>query len=312
MGGCSTFIKGNRQCATSRIGGELVEDRYEFESADYRSAALELKAIAYDVIAKISKKKVELLQQYPNKTEIESILTELNNRNDNLLVLTSKLEEELEALDKIEKEVKGKSSNQKIPVQVKQSAPVIPQPEQVKIEPKPQIVIKPKEEQQKEITIPEEEPVEEYDTEIEEKEQETPPIELPKEQPEKKITKEIAAEQTPIAKQPVTSSIKKKFQKTTKNISKAIMVRPNQLDNLRASRPRQEQTLIDKGIFSPSTETSQELNTVPKKSSKPVLPDDVERKIEDLTVKANIYYNEGEVDKAQELYDQIKKLMNQN
>lgn len=310
MGGCSTFIKGNRQCATSRIGGELVEDRYEFESADYRSAALELKAIAYDVIAKISKKKVELLQQYPNKTEIESILTELNNRNDNLLVLTSKLEEELEALDKIEKEVKGTSSNQKIPVQVKQSAPVIPQPEQVKIEPKPQIVIKPKEEQQKEITIPEEEPVEEYDTEIEEKEQETPPIELPKEQPEKKITPEIAAEQIP--NQPVTSSIKKKFQKTTKNISKAIMVRPNQLDNLRASRPRQEQILIDKGIFLPSTEASQELNTVPKKSSKPVLPDDVERKIEDLTVKANIYYNEGEIDKAQELYDQIKKLMNQN
>ena len=220
-------------------------------------------------------------------------------------MLTSKLEEELEALDKIEKEVKGKSSNQKIPVQVKQ-------PEPAKIEPKPQIVIKPKEEQQKEITIPEEEPVEEYDTEIEEKEQETPPIELPKEQPEKKTTPEIAAEQTPIAKQPVTSSIKKKFQKTTKNISKAIMVRPNQLDNLRASRPRQEQILIDKGIFSPSTETSQELNTVPKKSSKPVLPDDVERKIEDLTVKANIYYNEGEIDKAQELYDQIKKLMNQN
>ena len=37
-----------------------------------------------------------------------------------------------------------------------------------------------------------------------------------------------------------------------------------------------------------------------------------ERQIEDLTVKANIYYNEGEIDKAQELYDQIKKLMNQN
>lgn len=280
-----------------------MEDKYEFESAEYRIAALELKAIAYDVIAKNSKKKIELLQQYPNKIEIESILTELNNRNDNLLVLTSKLEEELEALDKIEKEVKGKSSNQKIPVQVKQ-------PEPAKIEPKPQIVIKPKEEQQKEITIPEEEPVEEYDTEIEEKEQETPPIELPKEQPEKKITPEIAAEQIP--NQPVTSSIKKKFQKTTKNISKAIMVRPNQLDNLRASRPRQEQILIDKGIFLPSTETSQELNTVPKKPSKPVLPDDVERKIEDLTVKANIYYNEGEIDKAQELYDQIKKLTSQN
>lgn len=151
-----------------------MEDKYEFESAEYRIAALELKAIAYDVIAKNSKKKIELLQQYPNKIEIESILTELNNRNDNLLVLTSKLEEELEALDKIEKEVKGTSSNQKIPVQVKQ-------PEPAKIEPKPQIVIKPKEEQQKEITIPEEEPVEEYDTEIEEKEQETPPIELPKE-----------------------------------------------------------------------------------------------------------------------------------
>ena len=307
MGRCATFIKENCQRAASRIGGELVEDKYEFADADYRSAAIELKAIAYDMVTKISKKKKELLQQYPNKTEIENVLVELNNRNDNLLVLTSKLEEELEALDNIEKKKTGKEASQQIPVQEKQ-------PEFPKIEPKPQIVIKPKE-QQKEIVIPEEEPVEEYDTEIEDQEEQDPTAELPKEQPEKNTTPEIAVEQNQMKSQPVMntqSSIKKKFQKTTKNISKAIMVRPNQLDNLRASRPRQEQILIEKGIFLPSTETSQELKTVPKKSSKPVLPDDVERQVEDLTVKANIYYNEGEIDKAQELYDQIKKLTSQN
>lgn len=289
-----------------------MEDRYEFDDAEYRSAAIELKAIAYDVVTKISKKKAKLLQKYASKAEIESILTELNNRNDNLLVLTGKLEEELEALDSIEKKVKGKELTQQIPVQVKQPTSIIMQPEPAKIEPKPQIVIKPKEDLQKEIVIPEVEPVEEHDTEIEGRQEQTPPIELPKVQSEKKT---IPVEQTQEEKEPIVnmqSPIKKKFQKTTKNISKAIMVRQNQLDNLRASRLRQEQILIDKGIFLPSAETSQELNTVPKKESQPVLPDDIERQIEDLTVKANIYYNEGEIDKAQELYDQIKKLASQN
>ena len=99
----------------------------------------------------------------------------------------------------------------------------------------------------------------------------------------------------------------KRFQKTTKEVSKAIMVRPNQLENLRKSRIHQEQILAAKGLLPEVTEQEQEeiKQQVPKE-----LPD-VERKIEDLTVKASIYYNEGELDKAQELYDEIKELNKQ-
>lgn len=84
------------------------------------------------------------------------------------------------------------------------------------------------------------------------------------------------------------------------------MVRPNQLENLRKSRLYQEQLLISKGLFQSPTETTE---PIPKPEQTPKeLPDNIERQIEDLTVKANIYYNEGELDKAQELYDQIKAL----
>ena len=38
------------------------------------------------------------------------------------------------------------------------------------------------------------------------------------------------------------------------------------------------------------------------------LPEDIERQIEDLTVKANIYSNEGETAKAEDLYNKIKEL----
>src|SRR5699024_11596275 len=99
MGRCSTFIKANCQCkcATSRIGGELVDERYEFENAEYRIASIELKAIAYDVVTAISKRKTELIQKTTAKEEIENLLTELNNKSDKLLVLTNQIEESLEA-----------------------------------------------------------------------------------------------------------------------------------------------------------------------------------------------------------------------
>ncbi len=105
------------------------------------------------------------------------------------------------------------------------------------------------------------------------------------------------------------STVKKRFQKMTKNLSKAIMVKPSQLQNLRKSHEYQEQILANLGIFE-KTEANEEAKN-PITEGPKELPDDVERQIEDLTVKANIYYNEGEVDKAQELYDKIKELNEQ-
>jgi hypothetical protein len=85
------------------------------------------------------------------------------------------------------------------------------------------------------------------------------------------------------------STVKKRFQKMTKNLSKAIMVKPSQLQNLRKSHEYQEQILANLGIFE-KTEASEEAKN-PITEGPKELPDDVERQIEDLTVKANIYYN---------------------
>lgn len=138
-----------------------------------------------------------------------------------------------------------------------------------------------------------------------EKENKTPqPIE---EDQEVSQTPQIEPSKTEVKEQqPIT---KKRFQKMTKSLSKAIMVKPSQLQNLRKSHEYQEQLLADQGIFE-----KQEANEEVKKpitEGPKELPDDVERQIEDLTVKANIYYNEGEIDKAQELYDKIKELNEQ-
>ena len=174
-------------------------------------------------------------------------------------------------------------------------------------------------EQEKEIVIPEEEPEEEFDTEIEPEQHQPISIEKTNEEQQKNITTEISPQtafsSSPKIPTPVganTQPVKRKFQKTTKNISKAIMVKPNQLENLRKSRINQEQKLVENGIFLPLMQNLQKNMIEEPQPLKKELPDDIERKIEDLTVKANIYYNEGEIDKAQELYDQIKALTNQN
>ena len=108
--------------------------------------------------------------------------------------------------------------------------------------------------------------------------------------------------------EPIKESAKKRLQKTTKSLSKAIMVRPNQLQNLRKSRRFQEQLLAKQGVFEKADQAEE---IIPITQGSQQLPDEIERQIEDLTVKANIYYNEGEVDKAQELYDKIRKLNEQ-
>lgn len=289
-----------------------MEDKYEFESAEYRIAAIELKAIAYDIVATISKRKTELMKATKNEEEKKQRLTELNNRNDNLLMLTNQLEEQLEALDSLDKEMKKRD------LEEKSSKPLALSNKD--LEKKKAIVINANPiEQEKEIIIPEEEPEEEFDTEIEPEQHQPISIEKTNEEQQKNITTEISPQtafsSSPKIPTPVganTQPVKRKFQKTTKNISKAIMVKPNQLENLRKSRINQEQKLVEKGIFLPLMQNLQKNMIEEPQPLKKELPDDIERKIEDLTVKANIYYNEGEIDKAQELYDQIKALTNQN
>lgn len=289
-----------------------MEDKYEFESAEYRIAAIELKAIAYDIVATISKRKTELMKTTKNEEEKKQRLTELNNRNDNLLMLTNQLEEQLEALDSLDKEMKKRD------LEEKSSKPLALSNKD--LEKKKAIVINANHiEQEKEIIIPEEEPEEEFDTEIEPEQHQPISIEKTNEEQQKNITTEISPQtafsSSPKIPTPVganTQPVKRKFQKTTKNISKAIMVKPNQLENLRKSRINQEQKLVEKGIFLPLMQNLQKNMIEEPQPLKKELPDDIERKIEDLTVKANIYYNEGEIDKAQELYNQIKALTNQN
>lgn len=289
-----------------------MEDKYEFESAEYRIAAIELKAVAYDIVAAISKRKTELMKATKNEEEKKQRLTELNNRNDNLLMLTNQLEEQLEALDSLDKEMKKRD------LEEKSSKPLALSNKD--LEKKKAIVINANPiEQEKEIVIPEEEPEEEFDTEIEPEQHQPISIEKTNEEQQKNITTEISPQtafsSSPKIPTPVganTQPVKRKFQKTTKNISKAIMVKPNQLENLRKSRINQEQKLVEKGIFLPLMQNLQKNMIEEPQPLKKELPDDIERKIEDLTVKANIYYNEGEIDKAQELYDQIKALTNQN
>lgn len=239
----------------------LVDEIYEFENNRYRTASIQMKAIAYDIVIESKNKKPE--------EKRNAIVDEIIN-------LTEKIEKQLELLDSLEeeKEIKEEKTS--------------PQPPEEK---------------------PKEEPIPEKS--VEEKKDVIQKIEAPQEekQPEEKEPSP-PVETTPIvANQP--TSAKKQFKKTIKNLSKAIMVKQNQLENLRNSRTRQEQLVATKGVFDQVEKDSSnviEQNPVVKKP----LPDNVEREIEDLTVKANIYYNEGEIEKAQELYDRIKELNQPN
>lgn len=247
----------------------LVDEIYEFENNRYRTASIQMKAIAYDIVIESKNKKPE--------EKRNAIVDEIIN-------LTEKIEKQLELLDSLEeeKEIKEEKIEEKTSPQ--------PPEEKPKEEPIPEKSVEEKKDVIQKIEAPQEE------KQPEEKEP-TPPEEKP-------------VETTPIvANQP--TSTKKQFKKTIKNLSKAIMVKQNQLENLRNSRTRQEQLVATKGVFDQVEKDSSnviEQNPVVKKP----LPDNVEREIEDLTVKANIYYNEGEIEKAQELYDRIKELNQQN
>lgn len=337
-----------------------MEDIYEFENPKYRVASMQIKAIAYDIVIEITKKKMEA----SNSEELKNKLT---NINDKLIELTESLEEQLEALDECDQELENQNvdkefslpeekkevskqesiekQEEKIPESVEQKSQqeepiitsntvkIVPIPSSEKKEEEKQPNLE--EEEQKPVAVeikeqvppampqePEITPKVIEDTSQDKKEEPVKEIQEEKQMINIQPALEIKAdpnltleEETPNQDFPkVVATAEthqlKQFKKTTKALSKAIMVRQSQLENLRKSRIRQENLLKEKGVFTGEEEIEQAQSQVVG-TEKKVLPDAVERQIEDLTVKANIYYNEGETEKAQELYNQIRELSKQ-
>ena len=297
-----------------------MDDVYEFENSEYRLASMQIKAIAYDVMTGITRKKGVL----KNKDIPTEVLNRLTLISDRIVELTDSLEEELQKLDQTientnEKQLETTLNNMnQSTIEVKETPEELPKPEAiVQKEFKEENNITPLQQPKVEMNnVQENEPVEEPQTQKIDKSITTSKSGLTENQ-ESEIShspemNEVEETDSPMnattVQEPIKEFAKKRLQKTTKSLSKAIMVRPNQLQNLRKSRRFQEQLLAKQGVFE-KADQAEEIIPITQRSQQ--LPDEIERQIEDLTVKANIYYNEGEVDKAQELYDKIRKLNEQ-
>lgn len=297
-----------------------MDDVYEFENSEYRLASMQIKAIAYDVMTGITRKKGVL----KNKDIPTEVLNRLTLISDRIVELTDSLEEELQKLDQTientnEKQLETTLNNMnQSTIEVKETPEELPKPEAIiQKEFKEENNITPLQQPKVEMNnVQENEPVEEPQTQKIDKSITTSKSGLTENQ-ESEIShspemNEVEETDSPMnattVQEPIKEFAKKRLQKTTKSLSKAIMVRPNQLQNLRKSRRFQEQLLAKQGVFEKADQAEE---IIPITQGSQQLPDEIERQIEDLTVKANIYYNEGEVDKAQELYDKIRKLNEQ-
>lgn len=295
-----------------------MDDVYEFENSEYRLASMQIKAIAYDVMTGITRKKGVL----KNKDIPTEVLNRLTLISDRIVELTDSLEEELQKLDQTIENTNEKQLETTLNNMNQSTIEVKETPEEL---PKPEAIIQKEFKEENNITPLQQPKVEMNNV------QENEPVEEPQkidksittsksgltENQESEIShspemNEVEETDSPMNATTVQETIKefakKRLQKTTKSLSKAIMVRPNQLQNLRKSRRFQEQLLAKQGVFE-KADQAEEIIPITQRSQQ--LPDEIERQIEDLTVKANIYYNEGEVDKAQELYDKIRKLNEQ-
>lgn len=295
-----------------------MDDVYEFENSEYRLASMQIKAIAYDVMTGITRKKGVL----KNKDIPTEVLNRLTLISDRIVELTDSLEEELQKLDQTIENTNEKQLETTLNNMNQSTIEVKETPEEL---PKPEAIIQKEFKEENNITPLQQPKVEMNNV------QENEPVEEPQkidksittsksgltENQESEIShspemNEVEETDSPMNATTVQETIKefakKRLQKTTKSLSKAIMVRPNQLQNLRKSRRFQEQLLAKQGVFEKADQAEE---IIPITQGSQQLPDEIERQIEDLTVKANIYYNEGEVDKAQELYDKIRKLNEQ-
>lgn len=295
-----------------------MDDVYEFENSEYRLASMQIKAIAYDVMTGITRKKGVL----KNKDIPTEVLNRLTLISDRIVELTDSLEEELQKLDQTIENTNEKQLETTLNNMNQSTIEVKETPEEL---PKPEAIIQKEFKEENNITPLQQPKVEMNNV------QENEPVEEPQkidksittsksgltENQESEIShspemNEVEETDSPMnattVQEPIKEFAKKRLQKTTKSLSKAIMVRPNQLQNLRKSRRFQEQLLAKQGVFEKADQAEE---IIPITQGSQQLPDEIERQIEDLTVKANIYYNEGEADKAQELYDKIRKLNEQ-
>ena len=306
-----------------------MDDIYEFDNNEYRIASMQVKAIAYDVVTGITKKRMLL-----SKTDKNDIINNLISIQDRLIEITDEFDKQLEILEQFEKKnlIVQKESEPEIKevetsnIEPKVIAEIKAQPNKITLEEnnnKPNLTeinntiearkISTESEENKpteETSIPKDSNEKEEMKVSEPTQQEIKEVNIDIDTSNQELTKDYLSE---IQEKPLKSEkFKKRFQKTTKGLSKAIMVRQNQLANLRASKTSQEKILIDKGIFRDEEEQQEIASIEIKKTQKKELSDEIERQIEDLTVKANIYYNEEEINKAQELYNKIRELSNQN
>lgn len=352
-----------------------MDDIIEFDNSEYRLASMQVKAIAYDVVTGITRKKINIKNGLDDAAKKDELLAKLNEINDKVVELTDELELELEKLDDIDEELEDILRSSNVKPQQEQKAPqevtpaketvvtptneevIIPNPEPepsiLEVTEKPLITIPesssetPQPEQKVKEESTETTPAEEHQetvsqqVENEAKEDDPQPeiskVDLPdisqvanqpeeisvetsktsadtKEEPVEQQEPKIVEENEPKLEENESTPKTKVFKKMVKDLSRAIMVKQLQLENLRSSRLVQEKLLAEKGLLPELGKKDQE-EAEKKEAEKPLkkeLPDDVERKIEDLTVKASIYYNEGEIDKAQEIYDEIKRLNEEN
>ena len=236
-----------------------MDDVYEFENSEYRLASMQIKAIAYDVMTGITRKKGVL----KNKDIPTEVLNRLTLISDRIVELTDSLEEELQKLDQTientnEKQLETTLNNMnQSTIEVKETQEEIPKPEAIiQKEFKEENNITPLQQPKVEMNnVQENEPVEEpqkIDKSI------TTSKSGLTENQESEIShspemNEVEETDSPMnattVQEPIKESAKKRLQKTTKSLSKAIMVRPNQLQNLRKSRRFQEQLLAKQGVF---------------------------------------------------------------
>lgn len=275
-----------------------MDDIYEFENTKHRKASVQIKAIAYDLMMELTEKKKELLKNKSNNSN--ELIDQLNSISDQFFQIIKDFENQLEILDQYEETLKSLELEPTEVSRIGVESKSLPIKDQFVVENQTPIIKKNPEEMSKDSN-----------NEIE-KVKDLPDLKIAEALPQEIENEEDDDYEDSLdaTKEPAIVNAKPKvFYKKSKNMSKAIMVKPNQLLNLKNSLYSQEEILVNKGIFSSSGISSIETkkNTL-EQPIKPVLPDDVERQIEDLTVKASIYYNEGDTAKAEELYRKINEL----
>lgn len=275
-----------------------MDDIYEFENTKHRKASVQIKAIAYDLMMELTEKKKELLKNKSSNSN--ELIDQLNSISDHFFQIIKDFENQLEILDQYEETLKSLELEPTEVSRIGVESKSLPIKDQFVVENQTPIIKKNPEEMSKDSN-----------NEIE-KVKDLPDLKIAEALPQEIENEEDDDYEDSLdaTKEPAIVNAKPKvFYKKSKNMSKAIMVKPNQLLNLKNSLYSQEEILVNKGIFSsPGISSIETKKNTLEQPIKPVLPDDVERQIEDLTVKASIYYNEGDTAKAEELYRKINEL----